>query len=346
MLEQHIIMLCLPNDAISCVLMQVDCLADVRRIFRTCRQLSAFGRNHRLSLMWFEKHKGVIVAFKQALVLGDHTFARDLIPNAKDWERRTFLEHVVKHGIAELMTPLIDPAQDINMPIDRLGSRLLHIAATGPVAAVLVALPGIDVNVADSGGYTPLLRAVQHGRVDVVAVLLAAQGININAKNLRLLSVLHIAAAHDHVAIIDMLRVVPGIQVNDETRLAVRALIAFPSVNPNVRAREGMTPLHSAIKSMWWEVVEELVATQGVDVNAVDTNGMTPLHIAVIRDSVEVVKLLLAVPGIDTTIRCRVTMETPMDIAARLGRSNMFAFSMRCWCIGHEDEFAEFSVPR
>jgi len=331
----HTIMLTLHDDAVSCVILHVDNLGDLRQLFRTCRHLRSFAGNRRLSLMWFEEHEGRFVAFSHALRLGEYAFARGMIPRMTAEERAHFLRDVLDQGIAELVADLIDPA-DINEAMGHHGMRPLHYAANGAVAIVLLTVPGVNVNVVDSHDNTPLHRAVFLDREDVVAALLTAHGINVNPKNRMRRTPLHIAAMYDHVTIIDMLRAVPGVLVNEQdfeikaplhlvqSPEAVRALLAFPDANPNIQMRWGFTPLHLAIRGMYWDVVEELAATQGVDVNVRDSRGMTPLHIAVMNERIEAVTTLLSAPGIDVSIRNN-SGETPMDFAVRLGRTNMIA---------------------
>jgi ankyrin repeat protein len=329
----------LPNDAISYVLLHVDSLTDVRQLFRTCRHLASFAPNRRLSLMWIDKHHGMNVAFTQALALGDRAFARDMIPRMTSSEKMGFLRTVVEQGmIPELVAPLLDPATDINAGMGFMNRRWLHCASTGGVAAALLAVDGIDVNATDVSGSTPLHTAVEHGRYEVVAVLIAANGIDVNAKMLGGgCTALHLAVTNNHVAIIELLREAQGIDVNAQgreletplhmaaSREAVRALAAFPGIDLNPRKRYGYTPLQTTMRSLMWEAFKELVVTPGVDVNATtDGSGMTSLHTAVIYGRLDAVNALLAAPGINVNAQ-NMLGETPLQIAARLGRQNMIA---------------------
>lgn len=331
------IMLSLPNDAVSCVLLHVDNLTEVRQLFRTCRHLASFAPNRRLSLMWFEKHQGIIAAFTQALALGDRAFARDMIPRMTSFEKMRSLRTVMEQGmIPELVAPLLDPATDINASMGFMNRHLLHYASTGAVAAALLAVEGIDVNATDVRGSTPLHTAVELGRDDVAAVLIAADGIDVNAKTLARWTALHLAVINDHVPIIELLRDVQGIDVNAqgreletplhmaESREAVRALAAFPGIDLNARKLSGDTPLQATMRSLMWEAFNELIVTPGVDVNATTGGNMTSLHIAVIYDRLDAVDALLAAPGIHIDAQ-NIFGDTPLQIAARLGRQNMIA---------------------
>ena len=332
-------MLMLPNDVVSCVLLHVDSLGDVRALFRVNRHLASFAASQRLSLMWCEKQLGRKVAFRHALTVGDYVFVREMIPRMTSDERFGFLRSVLEQGIAELVAPLLDPARNINAVSSLTRTRLLHYPATGEAASVLLAVPGIDVNATDFMNFTPLHYAAMSGYDGVVAALLAAPGIDVNKKGPSRLSVLHIAAVNGRTGIIDMLREAPGILVNAQdasfetalyrvsSRDAARALLAFPGVKVNVAARDGITPLHAAVKAGHWEVVQELIAA-GADVNAADVNGMTPLHIAVQDGQHESVATLLAAPGVNVNAQSN-NGDTPLHTAVKFNRSDL-GFTLLC----------------
>jgi hypothetical protein len=86
--------------------------------------------------------------------------------------------------------------------------------------------------------------------------------------------------------------------------------------DPNIRDKDGNTPLHFAASKDCAEVAR-LLLEHGADPNAQDKNGETPLHIAASEGHVDVVRLLLE-RGADPSIRNR-DGKTPLDIARERG---------------------------
>jgi len=86
--------------------------------------------------------------------------------------------------------------------------------------------------------------------------------------------------------------------------------------DPNIRDKDGNTPLHFAASRGCAEVAR-LLLEHGADPNAQDINGWTPLHDAAYWGHVDVVRLLLE-RGADPSIRNR-DGKTPLDIARKRG---------------------------
>jgi hypothetical protein len=86
--------------------------------------------------------------------------------------------------------------------------------------------------------------------------------------------------------------------------------------DPNIRDKDGNTPLHFAASKDCAEVAR-LLLRHGADPNAQDKNGDTPLHAAAYWGRVDVVKLLLE-RGADPTVKNR-GGKTPLDIARARG---------------------------
>ena len=145
-----------------------------------------------------------------------------------------------------------------------------HVA----VIQALLSVPGIDVNLLQQGGYTPLYVAVDKQREDVVRLLLADCRIDVNLGVPGRYTPLHNAVEGKNVEII-------------------RSLLADPGINVNARKPNGATPLLIAAQNNLPGIVE-LLLERGADVNL----GLTKVHsfpllISAIDNHLEVARLLL-----------------------------------------------------
>ena len=172
----------------------------------------------------------------------------------------------------------------------------LHSAAvTGDVARLSSLLAqGVDVNMRDKGGWTPLLWAICLGQTEVVELLVAA-GADVNAgwnAGLMSLTPLSFAVERGQTEITEILikngseitseianwiiqggsKEVTEILLNDKTFINIILFLAAQKGNQ--------------------ELIEQ-VLDRGVGVNGVDEYGMTALHYAVEAGHVDIVKLLL-----------------------------------------------------
>ena len=73
------------------------------------------------------------------------------------------------------------------------------------VVRYLLTQPGIDVNVVDTGGYTPLLLAAEIGNLNILKELFRAPGVDKNAMNKYEEDVLMCAAKTGHVELVQYL---------------------------------------------------------------------------------------------------------------------------------------------
>ena len=129
----------------------------------------------------------------------------------------------------------------------------IHVAArVGDLAGVQAELDkGVDVNVKDRFGFTPLHFAA----TKEIAELLINEGADVNAKDKGWTPLYHAAwRGHKEVA----------------------ELLIAKGADVNMKDVEGVTPLHLAADRGHTEVVELLI-TKGADVNAKDDEGETPL---------------------------------------------------------------------
>lgn len=101
---------------------------------------------------------------------------------------------------------------------------------------------------------------------------------------------------------------------------AVVKYLVSQGANVNVKAKNGLPPLHFAIMSGHVEVAKFLIA-QGADVNAEDKSGSLPIHLAAMQDAnVEIAELLVA-RGADVNVKDKKSL--PIETAATLGQLEM-----------------------
>jgi len=158
--------------------------------------------------------------------------------------------------------PLLNLGVDPNLR-DEEGLTPLHRALmhNNPYSAEVVDLllsRGADPNVRGRDGNTPLHLAAEFNRVQAAALLLK-HGADPNAVNARGEAPLHIAAG--------------------EGRYAVAYLLLQHGADPNARDAEGNTPLHRAAANCRYALAQLLVQ-HSADPNAKNNQGKTPADLA------------------------------------------------------------------
>ena len=182
---------------------------------------------------------------------------------------------------------------------------------------------GVDVNVKDNDGSTPLIKVVWHGHLDVVKYLVS-QGADVNeAKNGW--TPLHRAAARGHLDVVKYL-VSQGADVNAKNNdggtpffmaavhghLDVVKYLVSQGADVNTEYNGGETLLFLPANKGFLDIVKYLVS-QGADVNAEDNDGRTPLHWAAYNGELDIVKYLVS-QGVDVNAEDDAG-ETPLDKA-------------------------------
>ena len=145
-------------------------------------------------------------------------------------------------------------AQDT--PVD-----IFDLVNAGDVAGVEQALAsGVDVNIKDKLGQTPMVVAVLEGQADVAWVLLR-DGADIKARTDKGMTALHAAAFAGNVQMLELL-LDNGAAINDQDNFA------------------RITPLHAAAEENHLWIVEHLVRVMGADPSLVDVKGFTASTLA------------------------------------------------------------------
>lgn len=143
---------------------------------------------------------------------------------------------------------------------------------------------GINADIQDAFGMTPLMWAAQSGNVDITTSILQRKA-PINVFNNNGQNALHIAIDHSQEEVAILLIDQSGVDVNA----------------PNVGERGSwkLTPLMLATSHEQLKVVSKLLTRADLMVNAEDTHGQTAIHRIAEARNTEVMKALVSAPSID-----------------------------------------------
>lgn len=162
---------------------------------------------------------------------------------------------------------LLKNEADVHLEDDHKQTAL-HLAADVNIARLLLK-KGAQIDVADQYHLTPLLRAAENGRADVMRLLLQ-KGANVYAKDYAKNTALHHVAASPYYA---------GKELMEAAQLLIEHQLLLQEVTINFRNRDGDTPLHIAVKNENNDLIK-LFLQFGADVNIKNKEGNTPLHCA------------------------------------------------------------------
>ena len=226
---------------------------------------------------------------------------------ALNFRERELLECCLNGDVRKFKQLFKSRTVDANLANEK--GTLLYIAVVKGYKAIvreLLSKPGIDVNLAQKKGATPLGAAAELGRVELVRLLLAAPGINPNLGTFRVGTTPLIAAAYKaHLEV-------------------VKLLLTARKTNINVRQHDGATALFIAAQKNFPGIVELLVRS-GANVNVVLDDGTSPLCAAVFKGSTEVVKRLFQAQDIQVDhTTCK--QVTALAYATQQGHKDIIEF--------------------
>ena len=197
---------------------------------------------------------------------------------------------------------------------------------------LLLNAPGINVNLAELSGNTPLSVATQYEREEIVRLLLTVPNIKMpDVQRDDGASPLCLAVQIGHSGIVALL-LKRGADVNltiyeGSSPLCiaakygsieiVRLLLQVPDIQINWIKKDGATALNIASQQVYTEVVK-LLLRKGADPNIVTFAGVAPLHVACLRGYSTIAQMLLHA-GADTEAElANAEKHTPYGLA-RLG---------------------------
>ena len=210
-------------------------------------------------------------------IIKDYDVDTQAIKMMSSWNCGSLFQHYLENGLWK-------------HDADKDGRILLHHAiSTGfcrqfPMSTILNT--GINVNIADHEGNTPLHLAATLGMLETVTILLNS-GAEPMAVDETGFSILHRAALSGELAIFTQIfdAIQPSkIENRDLSDDQANMILDFGNKN-GVRPQIGRSILHCGIMSGNCDIVEVLLS-HGANVNLEDAQGETPLHYAIDFDNV------------------------------------------------------------
>lgn len=176
-------------------------------------------------------------------------------------------------------------------------AKLIEAVQSGDMKQLMSLLnKGVDPNLREDHGWTPLHWAAQEGNDRVVKSLIRAGAI-VDALDNQGFSALILAIGEGHAGTVCLL------------------IANGANVNQKCEAHQSGTPLHHACAWNRLEIAKILIS-YGADVNAVDSAGRTPLYFAVMYGAKQIIKLLITHEAIvDSDKRDSEENKTILDLA-------------------------------
>ena len=193
---------------------------------------------------------------------------------------------VLEANISEILECLSHHGVDVNLP-DEQGMTPLHLAAReglNETIKLLLTVPNIKVNSTSNNGWTPLHIAARLGHAEIVDAILAMPNVNPNMVNSDGWSTLHWAAWHGF----------------PET---VTVLLTARGININLADRNQTTPLHLAARNGHGDIISLLLSRSEIAVNALDNEYRTPLHLAVMYNHESALRVLLSFKKLNLNLK-------------------------------------------
>ncbi|KAK6189883.1 hypothetical protein SNE40_001857 [Patella caerulea] len=179
-----------------------------------------------------------------------------------------------RRGFMSVLAYLVDHGARVSVPDLNLYTALHHVI-TKPNAILFVQkliTTGLEINLQNKLGETPLYLATKYRSGGVVKTLLNSYDCDVNLSDKEGITPLHLAVEQNDVGIFKLLH--------------------HHGATVNKQNNHGRSPLHLAIQNGNADIIDILLCNHGCDVNLSDTKGITPLMLAVEQNEIEIVKLL------------------------------------------------------
>ncbi len=248
--------------------------------------------------------KRLNLLLQNAVSRGDIAEVKNLLkrganPDAYDKHGEALLHKAAEHDFFEIAEVLLKAGADPNIQDKAWSHTPLHVTASNgslQTAKILLSM-GASVHIRDEWNGTPLHNAAKFNTIEIARILLKA-GANPSAKGYGGTTPLHYAGLAPGTRVMQLLLtyVDYGVDPNakddiGETPLhyaraaAAVTMLLRAGAKPNVRNREGITPLYRAVEQGRGVDVVRLLLVAGADPNIPDTleahcGGHTPLHMA------------------------------------------------------------------
>lgn len=193
------------------------------------------------------------------------------------------------------LSKLMESGADINAVEDEWSRSALHFASRqcSPEVVAWLVKNGADINQPDRVGYTPLMVAINEGRLETTASKLLELGADARTVDKQATSVLHLACMLD----MDIPKTVAqlishGADVNQQSDLGVSPLMVaiqeghiesvrtFLELGADIHAVDtlGNSALHMAYAYYWqFPQIVDILISHGADINQLNNQGDTPI---------------------------------------------------------------------
>jgi ankyrin repeat protein len=238
--------------------------------------------------------------------------------DASDRDGNTYLFDAVQNnylGVIRVLCGRID-ANYANLVNQEGRTPLWHACslARPSIVSELLNIEGIDPNLADEHGRTPLSMAAERGSFEVIQMLQPRANANISDREGR--SPLWWASKNDRPRAIEALLKFDDIELDarDEhgyTPLSIAVQHRISHVmqilsrraNVNTKDNKGRTPLWWAASLGYLGIIDTLMESPNIDPNSQDGKGRTPLLIAAEKGRMAAIRILAADKRVSRTIR-------------------------------------------
>ena len=273
----------------------------------------------------------------------------DIDANITDAQGITPLLVAMCKGHARIAKRLVDITKDVNAK-DAKGRTALLIATENDsqdyrdIAEALLKKGGIDPNIVNDRGMTPLLFALQHSNASLAQKLLTRTDIrDLNKQDEEGRSAFFLAVYNCHHSmasnwekadnIVDILLANNDVDVSAKDKsgstpllealsrnnvAGAIALLARKDITNLDAKRDGMDALGLAAKNGYKDVVDALLAKENINLHEIDKQGTTPLMHAILNRHVSIAKKLLSKKDVNV-LACDGTGESALTFAAYYG---------------------------
>ena len=236
--------------------------------------------------------------------------------NVIDTEGRSPLSIVAENGDIHIVRQLLDHS---DVQVQHVNAALIFAVKKSQVEIVEVFLryKGVDVNVIDTEGRSPLSFAAENGDIRIVRQLLDRGDLQVQQVNVALI----FAARSGKVEIVEVFLRYKGVDVKESGTIALHAAACIGAVKVvEVLLKEEMIDINAKTKPSGPSPFLKGVKALNLG-NDCSEYGYTALHFATSRDRPGVIQVLLTQRDVEVNARSN-SGQTPLIIAAHAGQKN------------------------
>ena len=250
---------------------------------------------------------------------------KEIDVNVIDTRGRSPLSFAAENGDIHIVRQLLD--RD-DLQVQHVNVALIFAARKRQAETVEVFLryKGVDVNVIDTGGRSPLSFAVENGDIHIVRQLLDRGDLQVQHVNVGLI----FAAKEGQPEIVEVLLRYKGVDVKESGTIALLEAARMGAVTVvEVLLKEEMIDVNAKTKTTGPSPL--LKGVEALERNNYSEYGYTALHFAASRKFCSLIQVLLARCDVEVNARSN-SGQTPLMIAAQEGRKDSV-----CLLLGHPE---------